>query len=123
MIDNEGGTTPIQTEVPQPSEIPQEEKPVGIAAPPEVQQVLNALPPEQRHILERSFAMLVQGPLMNPIAAKIDKVHLNKIFDGVENDNLRSPPWLPPQPLGILPRLTLPETACTPRRNCAAPTI
>lgn len=57
--------------------------------PPEVRRVLESLPQAQREVLERSFAMMYQGPVVNPILTKIDKEHLHKLFDGIENDNKR----------------------------------
>lgn len=59
------------------------------ATPPEVQRVLAQLPPEQRHVLEQSFSMMVQGPVPHPLVSKIEKEHLTKLLDGVENDNRR----------------------------------
>lgn len=59
------------------------------AMPPEVGEVLKSLPAEQRQVLERSFSLMFQGPVVNPLLGKIDKEHLHKMLDGVENDNRR----------------------------------
>jgi hypothetical protein len=59
------------------------------AVPLELREVLQKLPPEQRQVLERSF-MMIQGPVAHPLLGKIDKEHLHKMLDGVENDNKRS---------------------------------
>ena len=70
---------------------PQQSVTPAPATPTEVREILATLPEEHRVRLERTFAMLTyQGPVQNPMLAKMDGQHLHKIIDGVEADSQRN---------------------------------
>ncbi len=66
-----------------------EKVPLSTAPPHAVQEIIKRLPPREREIVEQSFSMLVQAPMVNPVLAKLDGQHLHKILDGAENDSKR----------------------------------
>jgi len=71
---------------PRPDLEPADAKPTS---PSEVEQVLEKLSADQRQVLERSFSLMLQAPIVNPVLTKLNTEHLHKILDGVENGNKR----------------------------------